>query len=250
MLDGVDDVVPEGEPLEGCVPEAGVVPVEGIAPMESKRMPGGPVASAAGLHDYDEKVADIFIQKIREGLPLEVAASCAGVSVPCVRNWLSLGKYHAHTSYSVLTSRYIKAKSDAEAELVGYVRSAAAKDARHAQWLLERMAPERWGKDAGELKKLRRRLRELRDEVETLREGQAPLPSLGDVSIPTVSSGYLLGEEPVIEDAEVVGPGGESAPSGPTAVGREGADGQCGDSGGPGDGPAGCEPPADRDPGA
>lgn len=92
----------------------------------------------------------IILDAIVAGNWLVTAANMAGVTARTVRNWLKQAEEapEANPELVAFAGKYQAALADAENQLVADVRRAAKADARHAQWMLEKRFPKRWGKTA------------------------------------------------------------------------------------------------------
>src|SRR4051812_29985515 len=80
------------------------------------------------------------------GVHPETAAVSAGICEKTYSRWLVRGRQSRSGIYVAFVRAVSKAMRDWEAGLTITVRKAASKDWRAAAFLLERGAPERWGK--------------------------------------------------------------------------------------------------------
>lgn len=78
-----------------------------------------------------------ILESIRQGHSIRAACAAAGVPVRSYYNFAQRSPAHRH-------DREV-AEQEAERRLVGIVLDAAATDAKHAEWLLARRWPERYG---------------------------------------------------------------------------------------------------------
>lgn len=89
---------------------------------------------------------DKIIEAIRAGNYKDVACEWAGVPQRTVRDWMKWGKERPDSEYGEFRRKVRTAEKAAEVQLVGEVRLAAKRDAKHAEWLLARRWPERWAR--------------------------------------------------------------------------------------------------------
>lgn len=75
---------------------------------------------------------------IKAGNFREVAAGYAGISPATLRSWLARDPE--------FLAAVTQAEQEAEIRMVAIVAAAAAKDAKHAEWWLERKVHHRWGR--------------------------------------------------------------------------------------------------------
>lgn len=95
------------------------------------------------------EVTDQITRLIRVGNTVEIAAAAAGISRSTFFAWMDRGKKSgaSNAPYREFREAVGQARAEAEAVLVGRVSKAAANGSwSAAAWLLERRAPERWGK--------------------------------------------------------------------------------------------------------
>ncbi len=83
---------------------------------------------------------------IRDGNFRCVAARAAGVGVTTLTTWLARGKRRKTGPYRAFRAALLEAEQEAEIKMVARVVKASAKDAKHAEWWLERKRPDRWGR--------------------------------------------------------------------------------------------------------
>lgn len=75
-----------------------------------------------------------------------VAVGLAGVRLRTFKKWIQRGRRESSGIYANLVATVKRAEADAERLMVQLVMQAAKKDAKHAQWWLERKLPDRWGR--------------------------------------------------------------------------------------------------------
>lgn len=216
------------EDQEDFVP-ADDVPKEDRAKGISLEKEGG------AYHVYNPEVAANFLQLIREGNTREIAARAVGLSWDSLRSWLQTSKMENCPPEMRSFGRMLTiSEAEAESGLVGIVSRAAKKDPKCAMWMLERIAPERWGKDVGSMKRLRSQVKRLRSQVEAMADSRESASGGQDaVGIPVVAAAFLVDASgtqegfTVPEGAEVVDvPQPDGVPVGgllgdPTPVGED-----------------------------
>lgn len=106
-------------------------------------------------------VQEKICKSIRAGNYQDVAAKNAGISVRTLRHWMTCGRKEDSGVYHDFLHAVVEAESQAEITCVRRVLSASKKDAKHAEWWLERKFPARWSSNRKELSQLRRDLNEL-----------------------------------------------------------------------------------------
>lgn len=107
----------------------------------------------------DDQRAAAIVEAVARGWPLDVAASAAGVHRSTLFRWLERGRVvadrldrdgeaaiPAEAPFLHLVDAVGVARAAAEGRAIDLVLDAAITDARHAEWWLERSAPERWGR--------------------------------------------------------------------------------------------------------
>jgi hypothetical protein len=87
-----------------------------------------------------------IVDKIKKGNFRTVAAVCNGIGVRTLNQWMILGKKNSESNYGKFRQAVLAAENDAETYAVSCIRRGAAKDARHAEWWLERKFHKRWGR--------------------------------------------------------------------------------------------------------
>lgn len=87
-----------------------------------------------------------IVQALQGGNFRNVAAGFAGVAYSTLRDWLREGKRRPRSRFGEFRRRVLEAERRAEMLMVSRVMAAAAADARHAQWFLERKFNARWGR--------------------------------------------------------------------------------------------------------
>jgi hypothetical protein len=83
-------------------------------------------------------------EHIKAGNFTVVACGLAGISERTYYHWLKLGKEPGGGIYSELYNAVKKAEAEREAALV--LKLAKSNDLKVTMWMLERIAPERWGR--------------------------------------------------------------------------------------------------------
>ena len=91
-------------------------------------------------------VQEKIVGALRAGNFRKVAAPWAGIGVTTFKRWMSLGKAQRRGKYRSFQAAVLEAEQAAEITMVALVMQAARKDAKHAEWFLERKHPERWGR--------------------------------------------------------------------------------------------------------
>ena len=89
------------------------------------------------------------VRLVRAGNVVEVAAAAAGISRSTFFAWMNRGQKSgaANAAHREFREAVIQARAEAEANLVARIAKAAQNGSwSAAAWLLERRAPERWGK--------------------------------------------------------------------------------------------------------
>lgn len=76
----------------------------------------------------------------------QVAGRAAGISKSTFEYWMRRGRDEPGTIYERFVISVEEAEGRAELHAVKLIIQAAAGDAKHAQWWLERKFPERWGR--------------------------------------------------------------------------------------------------------
>lgn len=83
---------------------------------------------------------------ISQGNYRQVAAEWAGITYRIFYDWMKKGRSDSSGKYCDFFHAVVEAEKAAEIRCVGLVMEAAANDARHAEWWLERKAHKRWGR--------------------------------------------------------------------------------------------------------
>lgn len=94
------------------------------------------------------EVMDKLCQALSAGNFRTPAAEWAGIAASTFHEWMRRGKEEKAGEYRDFRRRVIEAEKSAEIRAVGLVMKAAAEDARHAEWWLERKFNARWGRKA------------------------------------------------------------------------------------------------------
>lgn len=99
-------------------------------------------------------VADQIVASLRAGNYIVVATKAAGVPRQTYNAWMARGRSTAAADepYRDFRARVERARSEAETRAVAQIASAARTNWQAAAWLLERTAPERWGKPSVRLR--------------------------------------------------------------------------------------------------
>jgi hypothetical protein len=107
-----------------------------------------------GLKSYnsisDPVAVAAFLECIECGLNVTVAAKKCSLAIGTIRTWLRLGRNEENqeAKYTDFVIRFEAAQAEAEGTMLDRVRKAATQegDVKAAQWYLERLHPERYGK--------------------------------------------------------------------------------------------------------
>ncbi len=102
--------------------------------------------SAGRPTKFTPEAAARVLQALKAGNFRSVAARWAGVSERSLRHWIRLGKTRPRSKLGHFRRQVLEAEQSAEMRMVALVMKAAATDAKHAEWWLERKASQRWGK--------------------------------------------------------------------------------------------------------
>ena len=92
------------------------------------------------------EVEEKILQSIKSGNFRKTAALWAGVGYTTLRTWMREGRLRPKSAQGNFRRRVLEAEKAAEMRAVALVMKAAAEDARHAEWWLERKFPQRWGR--------------------------------------------------------------------------------------------------------
>lgn len=122
---------------------------------------------------FTPQVQKKIISAVASGNFREIAARHAGVSVSTFRDWLARGKKEKAGEFHDFLDAVLTAQAKAEFEYVKTIWKARQKDAKQAQWWLERTAPERWSRDRLELKNLRLLVDRLTQRLESMERERA-----------------------------------------------------------------------------
>ena len=85
---------------------------------------------------------------IRGGNFRGASAEWAGVSASTMTHWMTFGKRKPRSAWGRFRRAVLEAERAAEINCVRLVLDAAKKDAKHAEWWLERKQPKRWARQA------------------------------------------------------------------------------------------------------
>jgi hypothetical protein len=89
-----------------------------------------------------------IVLAVRGGNYRTVAALWAGTTVRAVQRWMVQGKKRPKSIYGAFRAAILEAEQAAEINAIRIVLDAAKKDAKHAEWWLERKRPKRWARVA------------------------------------------------------------------------------------------------------
>lgn len=83
---------------------------------------------------------------IRAGNFRNIAAAAVGIPARTLQVWLAKGKQSKTGVYREFRHALMAAEKAAETDMVALIIKAAKKDAKHAEWWLERKHHKRWGR--------------------------------------------------------------------------------------------------------
>lgn len=86
------------------------------------------------------------IEALAAGNFRQVAADYAGIGLRTMNTWLAEGKKATTGPHAAFRQAVLEAERKAEMRMVALVMRAAATDAKHAEWWLERKQHARWGR--------------------------------------------------------------------------------------------------------
>lgn len=109
-----------------------------------KRPPTPAEPKPVELPDRDTEAR--VLQLVRLGSPPETAAATAGVRIETYRGWLRKGA-NGDAACRRFADKVAAAQAEAAATLAARVHTAARRDVRAAQWMLERMDREHFGRN-------------------------------------------------------------------------------------------------------
>jgi hypothetical protein len=94
------------------------------------------------------ELADQIVAMLRAGNYVQVAVRAVGLSRSTFNSWMARGRTSDEKdgAYRELRRRVHQAQAEGEARNVAQIAKAAADSWQAAAWMLERMAPERWGR--------------------------------------------------------------------------------------------------------
>jgi hypothetical protein len=101
---------------------------------------------------------------IADGNFRETAAALVGISPRTLSRWMAKGKKDPDGPYGHVYSAIVRAEGTAEGGAVKRICDAGDAEGGsvdHLKWWLERKFPERWGRDRGEITRLKKRLADL-----------------------------------------------------------------------------------------
>jgi hypothetical protein len=91
------------------------------------------------------EVADRIVALLSAGNYVQVAIRACGVARRTYTDWLAKGR-EGDPEFEAFAERVDRARAEGEARNVAQIARAAGDSWQAAAWLLERMAPERWGR--------------------------------------------------------------------------------------------------------
>ena len=106
---------------------------------------------------------------LRGGNYRNVAARSCGVSAYTMARWMMEGEADKNSVFGEFRQAVLASETVAETEMVKVVVEAAKQDPSHAWQWLERKHHDRWSKNTGEIKLLRKQLADLAKAVEEYR---------------------------------------------------------------------------------
>lgn len=115
-----------------------------------------------------------IVEVVAAGNYREIAAHAAGISPRTLAGWVAQGKKAKSGIHRDFLQAVLKAEQDAEIRMVKAIVDGAEQDPKHAQWWLERKAPERWGRDRQIIKELLDRVKSLEAERGTTPPDSSP----------------------------------------------------------------------------
>jgi hypothetical protein len=83
---------------------------------------------------------------VRGGNYRTVASLWAGTTIRAVQRWMVQGKKRPKSMYGAFRAAILEAEQAAEIHAIRIILDAAKKDAKHAEWWLERKKPKRWAR--------------------------------------------------------------------------------------------------------
>ncbi len=92
------------------------------------------------------EVLKTVVRAVEQGHYRAVAARFAGVTSRMLHRWMCEGRKRPDTIYGYFRTKVREAEAVSELNLVARVQRAARIDAKHAEWLLARRFPSRWGR--------------------------------------------------------------------------------------------------------
>lgn len=102
-----------------------------------------------------------YLKALRRCLYLETAARCVDLDPKTVQNWMRDGKKEPNGEYGEFFRAVKRELALAEAERVSMLTAHGAETWQALAWLNERSAPERWGDQKREVRKLEKLVRQL-----------------------------------------------------------------------------------------
>jgi len=117
-----------------------IVVTQGVTQMARTLVESGPRGAGARL----------MVEALRQGNHLEVAAALGGLSREDVYKWMKRGLAEPEGDYGQFAKDVKAAMAEAEVRSVQVIAEAAERDWKAAAWMLERRAPNRWGRPSQE----------------------------------------------------------------------------------------------------
>jgi DNA invertase Pin-like site-specific DNA recombinase len=91
-------------------------------------------------------VHEAIVKLVGSGAFVEIACEAVGISKVTYYDWLKRGEDPDETDsrYRTFLNATTRARAEFETRMIDVVTAASVKDARHAEWLLERLFPTRY----------------------------------------------------------------------------------------------------------
>lgn len=127
---------------------------KGDKPCRNRALPGTDPPRCAVDHGStgrppappDERLVDDLAAKLREGNYIDTACKAVGLARSTYYAWCAHGAANPDGPFGQFYRRCERALAEAEAELVGTIKTAAGKDWKAAAWILERTRPEQYAR--------------------------------------------------------------------------------------------------------
>lgn len=118
-----------------------------------------------------EELIAAVVKLIHAGNFRMVAARSLGLSPKTFYNWISLGAKYPEGLYGKLREAVLDAETKAESTIIAaIVQAGMTVDPKYLCWWAERKHSARWGRQVGELNRMRRELAELVEEIRQMRQ--------------------------------------------------------------------------------